>query len=128
MSSASFRENDSNSTATTTHMGGLSRTRAKEVHLPPMSATWSVAVYHKAALVVEAATAATEMAASPSVASLTFTVEAEDVIKPFPFCCGLFKCTPRRMRIFLYLGSLLTAIISVELALYIWAMASTFSL
>ncbi|KAM3181170.1 hypothetical protein ACTXT7_014887 [Hymenolepis weldensis] len=124
ISTTSFRDNESTSTATTTHVGG--QTRAKEVHLPPTAATWSVALCRTEASVAKAVASAAQMVASTSVGSLTFTVygseDTENANKPFLFCFGLFKCTPRRMRIFLYLGSLLTVIISIELALYIWAM------
>nr|CDS29727.1 hypothetical protein HmN_000247200 [Hymenolepis microstoma] len=124
MSTASFRDNESTNTATTTHVDG--RTRTKEVHLPPSAATWSVALCRTEAAVAKAVASAAQMNASPSVASLTFTVyggkETEEANKPFLFCFGLFKCSHRRMRIFLYLGSLLTVIISIELGLYIWAM------
>lgn len=115
-SAASFRDNDS------TAQNGGGRSRFKDIVLPPTAATWSVALCRS-----ETAAAAAEMAAmvaTPSVVSLTYTTlgeGAEEAARLLPMCGGLCKCTQRSLRTCLYLGSMVTLIISIELALYVWA-------
>ena len=112
---ASFCDNDS------TTQNSAARGRFKD-HLPPTAATWSAALLSSRAKA--AAVAAATMATLPSVVSLTLASreEAEEDATPRPVLCGLFKCTPRRLRTCLYLGFMVSFVISIELGLYIWAL------
>uniref|UniRef100_A0A5K3FFD7 GpcrRhopsn4 domain-containing protein n=1 Tax=Mesocestoides corti TaxID=53468 RepID=A0A5K3FFD7_MESCO len=90
-----------------------SHRRLKEILLPAYAATWSAAVARSE--VIKAAT----MVPTSSVVSLAFANQEEEST---PACCGLIKCTQRRKRTCVYLGCMMSAILSIELGLYIWAL------
>lgn len=103
--------------------------RAKEIIMPAYAATWSAAVGRAEMARAAAATLKT----TPSVISLGYggatleeVVDEEEEMDQSTCCWGRVKCTTRRARTCVYLGCLMTMILSIELGLYFWALVSVF--